>query len=88
MVIKLPDDLCLKTWLRTSVKQSTHPFVHQVGFIIVKAFVGNVTNIKISEFSKLADTILHGNMKELRNQVIVHWPNINRKYKDHHFDNR
>jgi len=26
-------------------------------------------------------------MKELRNQVIVHWPNINRKYKDQHFDN-
>ena len=41
----------------------------------------------LSEFSKLADTILHGNMKELRNQVIVHWPNINRKYKDQHFDN-
>lgn len=40
------------------------------------------------EFSKLADTILGGNMKELRNQVIVHFPNINRKYKDHHLENR
>eukprot|EP01036_Dinobryon_divergens_P030701 gene30701-39985_t len=44
-------------------------------------------SVRPSKFSKLADTILHGNMKELRNQVIVHWPNINRKYKDHHFDN-
>ena len=38
--------------------------------------------------SKLADSILSGNMKEFRNQVVVHFPNINRQYKDHHFNNR
>ena len=39
------------------------------------------------EFNKIADTILQGNMKELRNQTTIHFKDINRKYKDHHIEN-
>lgn len=40
-----------------------------------------------TEFSKIADSVLHGNMKELRNQVVVYFKTINRKYMDHHLGN-
>jgi hypothetical protein len=38
--------------------------------------------IKPSKFSKIADAIIQGNMRECRNQVIVFFKTINRKYKD------
>jgi hypothetical protein len=31
--------------------------------------------------------VLLGNAKELRNQVVVYWKTINRKYMDHHLGN-
>ena len=40
-----------------------------------------------TEFSKIADSVLHGNAKELRNQVVVYFKTINRKYLDHHLGN-
>ena len=40
-----------------------------------------------TEFSKIADAVLQGNAKELRNQVVVYWKTINRKYMDHHQGN-
>lgn len=39
------------------------------------------------EFSKIADSVLHGNAKEIRNQVVVYFKTINRKYVDHHLGN-
>ena len=39
------------------------------------------------EFNKIGDSIIQGNMKELRNQVFVFFKTINRKYKDHHNGN-
>lgn len=41
----------------------------------------------IIEFSKIADAVIQGNMKELRNQVFVYFKFINRPYKDHHIGN-
>jgi hypothetical protein len=43
--------------------------------------------IVIVEFSKIADGIISGNFKELRNQVFVYFKTINRHYKDHHLGN-
>lgn len=40
-----------------------------------------------SKFTKAADAILAGNMRELRNQIILNFKAINRKYKDPHNDN-
>jgi hypothetical protein len=39
------------------------------------------------EFSKIADAVIEGNMKEFRNQVVVFFKYINRAYQDHHHGN-
>jgi hypothetical protein len=39
------------------------------------------------EFSKIADNVLGGSMKELRNQVVVYFKTINRRYPDNHYGN-
>lgn len=41
----------------------------------------------LTEFNKIADAIMSGDMKELRNQVFVDLKTINRKYKDQHVGN-
>mmetsp|Transcript_19406 Transcript_19406/g.43250 ORF Transcript_19406/g.43250 Transcript_19406/m.43250 type:complete len:461 (-) Transcript_19406:111-1493(-) len=48
---------------------------------------GKPPTIRNSKFSKTADSILGGNLKELRNQVVVYFKTINRHYADHHMNN-
>eukprot|EP01038_Epipyxis_sp_PR26KG_P015116 gene15116-20337_t len=48
---------------------------------------GKATVAKVSKFGKIAEAILQGNMKELRNQVVVYFQSINRNYKDQYVGN-
>ena len=48
---------------------------------------GKKVKVRHSKFSRMADSILEGNMKECRNQTVVHFATINRAYKDHHNNN-
>ncbi len=43
--------------------------------------------LKNSKFAKLAEAILMGNMRELRNQVIINYKTINRHYKEPYLQN-
>jgi hypothetical protein len=45
---------------------------------------GKPPTVRHSKFSRIADSIMQGNIKELRNQLFVYFKNINRHYKDHH----
>jgi len=45
---------------------------------------GKPPAVRHSKFSRIADAITEGNIKELRNQVFVYFKSINRRYKDHH----
>lgn len=38
--------------------------------------------VKPTKFTQMAESLLGGNMRELKNQVIVTFQYINRKYKD------
>ena len=37
---------------------------------------------KVPKFTKIGNNILHGNIRELKTQVIMHFNQINRRYKD------
>lgn len=39
------------------------------------------------EFAKIAEAVVCGNMRELRNQVIINFKTINRQYKEPYHDN-
>ena len=41
---------------------------------------------KVTKFTKLADSILAGNMRTLRDMVTLNFKSINRVYKEQHFD--
>eukprot|EP01031_Cornospumella_fuschlensis_P036137 gene36137-43830_t len=48
---------------------------------------GDKKAIRVSKFGKIGDSVIGGNMYELRNQVFVHFKHINRNYPDHHNGN-
>jgi hypothetical protein len=60
-----------------------------IGIFLLKKlnFVRSFFSFFFLEFSKLADAVIQGSMKELRNQVFVYFKFINRSYKDHHMGN-
>ena len=43
-------------------------------------------SVRNSKFSRVADKVLNGSFKELREQTVVHFRYINRQYKDHHME--